>query len=255
MAAPLDVLGVDGMSRVGRRRSWSKNSGLGFTEIFEGPVDKAKIFYESFINGPDLDEVTFSQVKGKGVVELFQSDNDPEAAISTTGIDNEFWQIQPQDLWKSVRAHQTFNINALQDDLEAARLFYETAGAEGTKPTAGAPKTYFDLLLRGVEEYARSVPVLQQTIRVSKRTTIEASWDGVDRAHVIGAAPGPTPPTSILGVINNMPEADDTKKQWLKRAPQVMEESDARFQIITHWWFARRWSETLYEGDVENGNP
>jgi len=28
-----------------------------------------------------------------------------------------------------------------------------------------------------------------------------------------------------------------------------------RYQISQEWWFARRWSYTLYNGDNEAGNP
>jgi hypothetical protein len=41
----------------------------------------------------------------------------------------------------------------------------------------------------------------------------------------------------------------------LKRAPQVRSLDRGRFQIVQEWWFSKRWSYALYEGDSEADNP
>jgi hypothetical protein len=120
--------------------------------------------------------------------------------------------------------------------------------------------TYAKLLLRGVGEFVRSTAILRATTVVNARTVAKASWEGVDRAWTLSGESGsPNPPgtgsAGIVGLIDDMPDHDDEKKQWLKRAPQVRSLDRGRFQIVQEWWFARRWSYSLYEGDNEADNP
>ena len=93
--------------------------------------------------------------------------------------------------------------------------------------------------------------VLTRTINVAKRSTVVPSWEGVDRAHKINESPGPEPPSVLLGTIENHPEADETKKQWLKNAPQVRQVSRSRYGIVESWMFAASHSLTLYGGDSD----
>jgi hypothetical protein len=52
-----------------------------------------------------------------------------------------------------------------------------------------------------------------------------------------------------------MADYAEAKKQWLKRAPQLVRSGKRKDRLVYEWWFARRWSHELYAGDDEDGNP
>ena len=245
--------GADAVTLISRKKAWSRERGDHYIEEYRGPLAAADTFFDSKRGTDEVDEVTFDQAKGAATVTLWVMDDVPGGGGQATGPLNEYWEVLPMEVYKSIRLHETFNALALQPALEAVRRAYEEARAH--TPPAGAATTYQKLLRLGVEEYVRSQFVLQRTIEVGRRSQVSASWEGVDRAQKITVAPGPTPPSAIIGALDAHPDYDEDKKQFLKKAPMVRQISRSKYQIMEAWWFARRWSETLYGGDNEDGNP
>jgi hypothetical protein len=59
----------------------------------------------------------------------------------------------------------------------------------------------------------------------------------------------------VIGALSGMADYAEAKKQWLKRAPQLVRSGKRKYRLVYEWWFARRWSHELYAGDNEDGNP
>jgi len=259
--------GLNDYTLTSTRREWNRDTGKSIVKTYVGPIDKIDAFYSSLINDPDVDRISDLSEHGKGTLEVFVADEDVSGIGSVTVGDNITWELVPQDITKPIRSLGApaptaivFNEAALQDVLEDTRLFYETAQTSGTLPVGEPQETYLKLLQQGSSEYVRTAAVLRSSLILSARSTLVASFVGVDRAHKLTGQPG-SPDINFLGaatflqLINQMPEADGSKKQWMKRAPYVMTNGNRRFSINQEWWFARRWSETFYGGDQEDGNP
>lgn len=254
--APTDILGLDDMTRVTSTLKLTKASGKSETLIFEGPLAKAEVFALNQILDPLVDEVTLDRPGGdKGVVtlEFFGTDSIGDGAVSDL---EETWDVLTQDLWKNIRAHQSFNQVGDQEALERVREAFERGERLDVTVLLEPGLRYYKLLLRGVEEYARTAVILQSTKKVAVGTILAPEWEAVDTAVKLFGEPGsPEPDVATVGTISDMPEADDDLRQWLKRAPNVGHASDTQYNIVQQWWFARTWSNRLYGGDPLPDNP
>ena len=274
----LAIIGLYNYTKVGTRREYSQDMGQTTVETYQGPVSKINdLFDASVLSVQDgtVDKVTTGRENGLGVLELHYADGDATNDVNATVQNNTIWELVGQDLYKNLRSFgfaaggdlaaagvQRFNLDADQASLENARGYFESAGNDPNffAPAAEPAVTYLALLQRGVDQYVRSAVVLRSTITVSRRSLVAGRWVGVDRAWKLDGEDGSpnldsVGQSAIIGSINEMPEADDTKKQWLKRAPQITMASRKAYTIAQEWWFARRWSHNLYLGDSEDGNP
>jgi len=266
--AVLDIIGTDGMTRTSHNEHWSRRNGPGFREVWKGPPDRAQTFYETYINSSQIDDVDLDIDGGVGVVTITTSEATINGGTVNTEELNVIWEMTGNDLYKDIMQHQTFSKYIVggaaiaQKELQQVIIEFEKGNIEFT-PAAGVPTLLRDIRQTGQTQYVRSVPILRKTIQVSSRSVTASSWLGVDRAHTLkgnqGEAEdtwyGPNPPTELIGRIDQMAEADDAKKQWLKRAPQTRQVGRHDFSEIQEWWFAKAWSETFYGGTNEDGNP
>ena len=261
----VEIIGLDGYTQVGTRKEYTQDLGLSTVISYEGPIAKIDALLASSIlsvQDGTVDKVTANKSDGVGVLELSYADGDSAQDDPNTVQNNTIWELTGQDLYKNLRSYdgaisgtQAFNADATQALLENARLYFETATKEGTLPSGEPYATYYALLLRGVDQYVRSAAVLRSTITVSRRSLVAGKWNGVDRAWKLDAEEGsPNLDTvgqgAIIGSISEMPEADATAKQWLKRAPQITMASRKSYTISQEWWYARAWSANLYGGDL-----
>lgn len=254
-----EIIGFDGYTLTKQRKGWSKSNGETQILTYKGPKDKIDDYYESIINADSVDSIDMDIDGGMGILEITVVDLDGSGG-PVTGENNDVWELVGQDLFRNVRAHETFNQDANQADLEEVREAIEKADKAFAVPAADPEQTYYKLLLRGNDEYVRTSAILRRTINVGPRTLVTAAWEGVDQAWKMNGEEGSpnlrtTGDAQIIGAVNSMPDADATKKQWLKRAPQIRGIGNRRYSLIYEWWFARRWSEVLYGGDEEDGNP
>jgi hypothetical protein len=264
----IQILGANNYTLVGTRKEYDQESGESTVTTYQGPIDKIDELYaetrNDVIDGL-YDKVTTGKKDGMGQLEISVSDSGDAAEEDT----NTVWELVGQDIYKNIRSYngdvtssEAFNKDTNQTDLENTRLFFETAGQEGVDPGDDEPQaTYLQLLMRGTDQYVRSIAVLRSRITVSRRSQITCDWTGVDRAWRLtgdSASGGPNlnlGQAALLGQISSMPEADDTKKQWLKRAPSLTMTGSKSYTMTQEWWFARAWSENLYDGDAADGNP
>jgi hypothetical protein len=259
------VHGFTGATLVDTVKGWTSEAGEYLTYNYKGPVAAIETAYTTAKASGSWDRVEKHIDGGSGSL---------SCTVTADSLSGGFpadpqpvWEVIGQDLFRDLRsfgggtaAEIAFNVAADQEALEAIRQGIERADWVGPLMVADPATTYARLLLRGVGEFVRSTAILRSTTIVNARTAAKASWTGVDRAWPIDGGDGsPNPPgtgsSGILGVISDMPDFNDEKKQWLKRAPQVRSIDRGRFQIVQEWWFARRWSYVLYEGDNEADNP
>ena len=267
MGAPLDVIGLDEMTRTKHTGHWTREKGPGSRETWEGPADKAEIFYADRLNSNTIDDMDIDIEHGKGTVTITTSEATINGGTVNTLALNAVWELVGTELEKDIMQHPTFSeydsgSAAGVKILRQVITEYERANYEYT-PDVDEPTTLWNILNRGQTNYVRSIPILRQTIGVSRRTTTAVSWGGVDRAHSLtGGVWSPDPPTELIGAIIAMPDAHGNvlgpteTKQWLKRAPQVRQVGRHDYSEVQEWWFARAWSETFYAGDNPSGtNP
>ena len=260
---PLDVIGEDEMTRVSHREVWTQLRGSGFRSVWVGPEDKAREYYDDRVNDDDIDDLELDIDGGKGTVTITSSETNINGGTLNTQALNTVWELIGQDFEKDIRQHPTFSEYADPDLATAQKALVQVwneyeKGNFAFAPAAGEPTTMRNILRRGYTNYMRSLPILRMSVAVSRRSDLSASWAGVDRAWTISSeTESPDPPTELLGTIASMPDADATKKQWLKRAPQVRQVGRHDYSIVQEWWFADKWSFLLYEGTEESdgSNP
>ena len=268
MPTPLDIIGADAYTRSGARKAWSQANGYVTVYTYKGPAAKLTAFFLSIVGTDAIDIAEIDISEGIATVQVTYEDDDGSGGGGASNY-NVTWELIGQDIYKDLRTFdgtilgtQSFNLDADQQELETVRKKYLEGKIDDAFVAAlGAAATvYAKLLLRGTSEYVRSQVILRKTVKVGRRSLIEASWDGVDQAWKLSGELGSPDITGIgtaalLGTISKMPEADDTLKQWLKRAPQIRQIGGNKFSIAQDWWYARHWSLNLYLGDAAAGNP
>lgn len=255
MAEPT-IFGANEMTQSGKRREYKLGETYAWHLSYEGPIGKAEDFANAAEKLSGVREVTLEKEDGIGRVWIRKQEPSVDPELNVT------WEVLPQEAYYDLRTHQhptnpnySFCLDADQDNILDAWKAAQ-AGNKGFTPV-GAPATrFFKIMRRGTEQYVRSLIILQKSVKVAYDSTVSASWIGVDRAwQITSEIASPSPPSTILGLIAEHPLADATKKQWLKRGPCVRQFDTGLFTIQYQWWFAKRWSEALYEGNVEDGNP
>ena len=258
--ADVVVIGSEEVTLVSRKRRFDRNLGNHYEEVYEGPTSAVEAAYNLGTLDPAVDTIDFEVTKGVSRYTKIIQDDDGSGTGQTTEELNSYWEVFGADLYTSILAHQTFSVNATsQDKLDFQDYRGKVAKTDVTvdSSTLSSPvKEYVDLLNMGTDEYLRTQIILQKTVPLGRRSIIQASWAGIDQAHVLATDdPGPNPTSEIIGLITGHPDYISGAKQWLKRAPQISQVEKGRYNIVYNWRFARRWSKTLYGGDDVDGNP
>jgi len=282
------VLGANTYTQTSTRKAWDKERGRTVVKTYKGPIDPTDTYYESLVDNEFVDSISIDESMGYAILEITYLDEEgTDSGSGSGGVGqntrelNTIWEIVSQDLYKNLRAFPgtvdpatvKFNLDANQRDLEEVRVYVESGGLRGTLPAGSPMDEYYNLLIRQTQQYVRSAMILRSSIAVGSRSLVTAAWEGVDyawtlngteteadAAETLGMQMGnpnlaTTGDATIIGAVAAMPEFDATKKQWLKRAPQIRAVSRRRYSIVQDWWYARDWSHILYLGDDVAGNP
>lgn len=150
---------------------------------------------------------------------------------------NTMYELMANDVNKPIYQNSYF------DDLTAAqKIAVRIAVDEGTTITTPAKAvSLWTFLASGVEEYLETQYVLRETKRVSLRSEVRASYTNVNRVDEPPSYATNTP------MISSVPSGE-----WLKRPPIVRNIGQRRWEVITEWWWANKWSAILYGG---TGSP
>ena len=248
--APVNIIGGEDAQEASSSATWSRRDGEVGISVIEGPIDAINTAYAGFKNNPATDTVSVRRANGRGTIELTIAESTQTAAL------NDIWELLGREIVKDIRTHQDYNQTADQSAIAAARVAVEQGRGADFTPAAGAATDYLALRLRGTSQYVRSQPILRRSVRTSDRGILDVAWDGVDRAWQLNGESGsPNPPADLVGDINQMPEGSASAKQWLKKAPQKRQVTRTLYEVVFEWHFARRWSNSLYNGDSETDNP
>jgi hypothetical protein len=271
------IIGLNDYTQTSTRREYTQELGQTTVTTYKGPPDPISDLYDASVlsvqNG-EIDAVSTNVENGEGVLEIKVADGNEDGDDPNTIANNTIWELIGQDIFKNIRSYpgdvadsKAFNTDSLQDEMEDVRLYFETAQQEGTAPAIGsAEEVYYNLLLRGTDQYVRSTAVLRTTLTVSRRSLLSLNWVGVDRAWKLngdGDAESGSPDLNqtgqgaLIGQISLLPGFDGDKKQWLKRAPQLTQSGRRNYTMTQEWWYAEAWSTNLYGGTVDatGGNP
>mgnify|MGYP001617272885 CR=1 FL=1 len=244
------IKGANAVTRTSRTREFTRAGGTAWVETWVGPIAKAEYKYAGLIAVLGNNRVRLVTEGGVGVVELQYAAQDTVADVS------EQWELLGGRLERPLEAHPDLNKTADQAAVAQAQKAIEEAYADYS-PVAGAATTYYKIRRRGTTHFIRSAAVLRSTVMANRKSQLRASWKGVDRAQILYVAPGPRPPSDLLGPIGEMADFTAGKKQWLKIAPVIQPAGPDLYRIVQDFLFAFRWSATLYAGDVESdgSNP
>jgi len=268
MPTPLKIVGLNDYTRTGARQRWSQVDGYTTVYTYKGPADKLTTFFLSLVGTDPIDITEIDITEGVATVQVTYEDEDGSGGGAATDY-NITWELIGQDLFKDIRTFDgtalgttSFNRDADQAALEAVKKKFLECKIDSAylAGLVGTPLLYAKFLMRGSAEYVRTQVILRKSIKVGRRSAMTASWVGVDEAWSLAGGSGSPDPSGVgssalIGTIASMPEADNTKRQWLKRAPQMRQIGGNKWSITQDWWFARRWSYNLYLGNSEDGNP
>ncbi len=162
----------------------------------------------------------------------------PARLVATFAENGEtMYELLANDLMKPIYQHSYFD--ALTP---AQKIAVRIAVDEGTTITTPAEAVaLFNFLATGVEEYLETQYVLRETKRVSLRSEVKASYTNVNRVD------NPPEYATSTPMISSVPTGE-----WLKRSPIVRNLGQRRWEVITEWWWANKWSSILYGG---TGSP
>lgn len=266
------IYGYNDFTLQAKTRTWTPDKGYAWTYVYSGPLDKADAFFEAKVADFTSDSVTLDRQDGMGLITVTVVDDDGQGNPQNSE-DNDLWEVIGQDCYRDLMSFngrpegdpdinftRTGNNDGARDiptQLAGIRRAVEEANPDRfpTGSDTYIPDKYYRRLMeRGVTEYVRSTVVIRRTITAGRRSTIKASWVGVDRAWKLeGEAGSPNPKANgqaaLIGIIAEHPDYNTGLKQWLKKAPQVQEVGKRRYTITYEWWFAKSWSNVLYAGD------
>jgi hypothetical protein len=201
------------------------------------------------------DQVDFRDENGKGVLIARQAASSVNS-LGGTGI-TEVWELYGMEVTRPVETHPRFNA------ITPARVVEIKAGIGMSPPWSKAflniaasseEEKLYDLLAKGATDYNATAFLLRKTETTSSRGTVTASVAGIGYVYTATAI---APPSTFRAAIGSIQGNDGTATglpgDWLKRPSQVRQIGPGKYQIITEWLWAVRWSAILYNGG--SGTP
>jgi len=271
--AVVDIIGLDGVTRTGRKWSRRDDTRVTYNETWMGPIPKIEDKADTEQATGEWDDIDVDVSAGVGVLTLSRGVADSTGGGGNlTDIDRDTqdetdpdlvtrWELVPTDLSNDLRTfsgrpEDTANTSDFQDSsnitaVTLAALAADEGNGNFTSANTAAGR-YYDLRLQGADTFLRTGVTLVKTVSSSSRSALKPNWEGVDRAHKITdsfASGGPDAPADIFGVVNDMPDASALLKQWLKRGPSLRITEGQQSEITYTWLFAKLWSFQLYNGN------
>lgn len=233
--AVLQVIGSTGAIQQSIAKQWAYSPGETSQTVYKGVYAAVSNLYEQYkaVAGynPTYDQLSLLYNRGTGTL-----------TVSTVQDGTAQYELIGNELSNPIWSHPYFltsdtpSARLTADQIREVRRSWET-GTETTCPFTDKQKTLYDMMSAGTIEYLVSSYVLRETKIVSKRSTVQASYVGVNTVV--------TPPStsSVNSLIGALPTGE-----WLKKTPQVRMAGARRWMIETEWWWAVKWSAILYGG-------
>jgi hypothetical protein len=248
MTAPR-ILGKNDVTEEAKRTEWRDGQGFFVVRKFHGPEEKIDRKAIELMN--TADSFTIDTKARYSRLMAYFSDGSP---IQTTFGQNDldqYWELDSEVLEKDIRTHPF--LDALGDEDAKAQKIEELDAAieqgQGRTLLAANPaspiKEYIQLRLIGVESYTTDTYILRRVNVCANNTARKAAFTGVGK--VANKAPIEGNQVSIKSRAGK-PKFSLPAGEWLKRAPQVRQVGRGKWYIVEEWWYAEKWSKTLYSG-------
>lgn len=229
--------GAPGPLQIRRSLGWTYGGGQTEQLTFRGVYANVLALYNQYLTfsgyAPTMDQVRLDYERAMAVLTVdYAVDGVPQYEMVPMELSVPVWSI-PYFVSDSPALTSA--------QLHAVRTAYETGDTATGAAFTGKQASLYAFMCQGAEEKIVSSYVLRETKNVTKRSTVAASYANVN--HVDSP-----PNTQILNtLIGALPSGE-----WLKKAPSVRIYGARRWQIVTEWWWAEKWSAILYGG---TGSP
>ncbi len=165
------------------------------------------------------------------------ADSSAETELTTT------WTVAGNDIEKDLESHPNW-LSMAETERELLREYKAGSKKESEVTTTTTHGDNFKTLIKaGTTSYTISQIVVQRTMTVGPGFAGAAAMsniNGIYSASGLSAAEN-IPATIVFTLLSGY---------YLKRTPTITQQPNGRFQIVTEWWHADTWSETLYGGVV-----
>lgn len=247
------VVGANEITELKSIRSWTKTDGVATTRRFVGPSEliQARFNELSASISPGADELTEHYNGSVGELNIKIYDDSGSDTGGNTEELNSVWELIASDLNKPIEYHTNFaSISAerkRQLEYAAQTAGWQTADGEAiATPSNAAEKSLYGHYANQSLDFLLSTFILRKSTTVSSRSTITASYAGVDRVVTLASI---NPPSALIGALTSLPKMNGSSGawEWLKKAPQVRQVSKTKYSIIYEWWGMEQWS-VIYDG-------
>ena len=156
-----------------------------------------------------------------------------ETELTTT------WTVAGNDIEKDLEAHPNW-LSMAETERELLREYKAGSKKESEVTTTTTHGDNFKTLIKaGTTSYTISQIVVQRTMTVGPGYAGAAAMTNINGIYSeAGLASAESIPSTIVFTM--------LSGYYLKRTPTITQQPNGRFQIVTEWWHADTWSETLY---------
>ena len=246
----MSVHGASGFLEQSQQRRWDVANGAVIDRTWEGPTSGLATFISGTLpagyNSINIEDDTEMCTV---VAQYKDSSTDGIGEASADGLVQRWWELDGNDLEKSIWEHPTVTAVTSSYDttqLAAMRAHLETI-LDGTATSSWADadvSAAMDRIARGVEAFSVSQYVLRKTEVVRAGTSLSASHSNTNKIFSYSALSSAEP--SLAGY-DLVAAAGLSALVWLKRTPDVRPTSNGLYEITTEYWGADSWDTWLYE--------
>jgi len=241
--AVLSVFGVTGAVEQGKKYSWTPSTGEILTQTFRGVATNVKTLYDTYkaagMSNPDYDSMNLDMGRGNALLIITKAGDATNAVyeLLSNDITRPIWTA-PYFV-EEVPVLTATQISQVMAAYHHIQYMTETTPTPDPSTFTGKQLELYRAMEHGIQEYNCSSYVLRETKLVTWRSQVSASFDNVNAVD--------TPPNTaaVNTLIGPLPDG-----QWLKRAPNVVQVGRRRWQIVTEWWWARKWLMNVYPGGL-----
>ena len=240
----LDVIGDDQPIQQGVSWRWNKTQGDTKSVVYKGSAEKLQALfnsYKSFGGGlANYEELQLDAMNGTGT--LIASVGGQSAQATQDG--DSMFELYANDIARRIENAPYFDSLSTEDKSKvyavynrAITLPYDGSSVPAGNSLTGKSLTLYQFLENGIHEYYESQYVLRVTMIVSERSSVRASFSGVNQV---------TTPPSFSGsnaIIGALPDGE-----WLKKGPVLRSYGEGKWQLSQEYWWAVKWSSVLYGG-------
>jgi hypothetical protein len=234
---PAYIFGADAAVEQGSRIAWDYYGGEVAEEQFEGPSDKLKSLYDSYLavagSNPTIESVSFDARQGIGLMVVRRA---YDGAIKYELLSNRIMRPVHQHSYFASAQGEVAAMTAAE--VRAVYLAFDEGSEPGGDWTA-KQKSLMEHLTWGVLEATVKQHVLRETRIITKRSLVKAAHD---TALTVESPPNTSAVNSLIG------GATLAGLEWLRGLTDVVQIGGKKWAIVTEWESALQWSTQLYGG-------